>query len=52
MIEPEDVAAEDAADVLDATQPGAERGHRPVGDVERRVHDGFVCLLCRLLQVK
>ena len=51
MIEPEDVAAEDAADVLHATQAGAERRHRPVGDVKRRADDRFVRFLCRLLKI-
>ena len=49
MIESENVSSEHAADVLDATEARAERRHRPVRHVERRIDDSVVALFRRLL---
>ena len=46
---PKDVSSENAADVLDAAEAGAEGRDGPVGDVERGVDDGVVGLFCGLL---
>ena len=50
MIEPENVTPKNAADVLDATEAGAEWSDGPVRHVERRVDDGVIAFFCRLLQ--
>ena len=50
MVEPDDLAAEDAGDVLAPAESGAEGRHRPMSDVEGRVHHRLLVLLRRLLK--
>ena len=50
MVEADDLAAEDAGDVLAPAEAGAEGRHRPVRHVERRVHHRPLVLLRRLLK--
>ena len=50
MVEADDLAAEDAGDVLAPAEAGPEGRHRPVRHVERRVHHRTLVLLRRLLK--
>ena len=50
VVEADDLAAEDAGDVLAPAEAGPEGRHRPVRHVERRVHHRTLVLLRRLLK--
>ena len=50
MIESENVATENAADIFYATEAGAEWSDGPVSHVKRRVDDRVIAFFCRLLQ--